>query len=233
MAISIPTQTFQTNKINTASSTASVTVPSNISGGILAGDLIYVVAMHTQAEDYDTNHFELRLDPAGANPAPDAQGARSVIFPGAGGVIAGPWLGQAGDSPSKPGLAVYVWTAQGGEDGDTISGAATPDGGTHQAGWITICWVVRGAQAGEIAEVIQTASTTTDQEPDPPSATPLTANSLSVVIAQKDETQTGELSAPAAQSGYTLIGYRHVNVSTRGHMGIEEPTPDASPHPLN
>jgi hypothetical protein len=209
-----PAQTFATNKLNTASSTASVTVPADVDGGILAGDIIYVVALHTQSEDYDTDHFALLLDPGVGDVAPDDEWPTSGIG------ATGPWMAQAGNAPSEPGLAVYCWTAQGGEDGDTISGAATPDT-SDMAGWITICWVVRNAQEGEVAEVIETASTATDQDPDPPSATPLTEYSLSVVIGFKDSVSTTEQSAPAAQTDYTLIGYRHVNVSVGGHMGAE------------
>ena len=161
MAITVPSQTVATNSGD--GTDFSVTVPSDVSGGILAGDWIVVIALHCESED---NTWGL---PSWA----DAE-----------------WLAelQVGQSPpSVPGVQVFAELCAGGESGTRAS-----TDGTFAGGWNVICFVVRGVDGTTPLDVtVTTAQSTATGEPDPPSITPTNDNCLILAIGGQDDTGAG------------------------------------------
>lgn len=195
MAITVPTQTIEVATGDSLNFTA--TVPSDISGGVLAGDWIVVVAASAESEG-----------DGGANPNDWTQPAWADAT----------WLDelQVGQAPpSVPGVYVFAELAAGGESGTRVG-----EGGDFTAAWAAICVVIRGIDGTTPLDITPTTvqSTSTGQ-PDPPvSGTIVTDDCMVLSIGIKDQASATAQTITSYSSGYSTIQSFGNNNTTTGQL---------------
>jgi hypothetical protein len=190
-AITVPSQTVSTAQ--GTGGTFSVNIPSDVSGGVLEGDWIVVVAMHTQSEDGSI-----------WNPTWD-----DAVWVGS-----ADWL-TTQSTFSMPGIQVFAELAAGGE-----SGARSASGGPSTDGWAAIAFVVRGVDTGTPLDVaVTTAEGSSVGQPNPPAITPTNDDTMILIAGFMDDTDTtGTPSAPP--TNYNLLAtVVQSNTPTNGRIG--------------
>ena len=190
MAITVPSQTVETFNLTGDNTAFSVDVPSDVSGGILAGDYIIVIAVHSESEDNDWTP----VPPSGMD---------------------GTWVTelQVGQTPpSVPGVHVFYELCSGGESG---SRTMTADFAGSMSG---ICFVVRGVDGTTPLDVaVQTVQSTATGDPDPPAITPANDDCMILAVGLQDDTDAASMTSPP--TNYTSLAFLNCNEST-GHNNM-------------
>ena len=175
--ITFPSQTVSTFSLD--GTAFSIAIPSDVSGGILADDLLIIIAAHAESEDNDWSP----VPPSGMD---------------------GTWVNElqvCNTPPSIPGVHVFYEFLSASESG---SRTMTAD---FAGGMNGFAFVVRGVDTTTPLDVtLQTAICSATGEPDPPSITPSSDDTMILTVGIQDDTNAATCSS-CDPSSYTNIGF--------------------------